>query len=228
MELKALAGRHAAWKVASGMRLGLGTGSTMRYVLEALAERLREGSLVDILGVPTSSATERQCQQLGIPLTSLEMCPTLDLAIDGADEIAPTLDLIKGLGGALLREKIVARASKAFLVVADASKQVDRLGTRCPLPVEVIPFGWNTVIPFLEQLGANPTLRLGTDQQPYSTDNRNLILDCTFPAGIPDPHTLAQQLDSHPVVMGHGLFLGMATAAVIAYPDGIRELVPTH
>jgi ribose 5-phosphate isomerase A len=224
MNLKEMAARRAVEQVSSGVRLGLGTGSTVQFVLDALAERLREGSLSDIVGVPTSKATEERCHTLGIPLASLETCPALDLTIDGADEISPELNLIKGLGGALLREKVVAAASSRLLIVADASKRVDMLGTKAPLPVEVVPFGWFPTMAFFEQLGATPTLRRGEDNQPYMTDNGNMIVDCPFAEGIANPHTLAQLLDAHPAVMGHGLFLGMAAGAIVGTPDGVVEL----
>jgi ribose 5-phosphate isomerase A len=224
MDLKQLVAEHAVQQVRSGMNLGLGTGSTVRYVLEALAERLRQGSLRDIAGIPTSEATAQQAQALGIPLTTFETCPRLAMTIDGADEVDPDLNLIKGLGGALLREKVVAAASDQLVIVVDQSKRVERLGTKAPLPVEVLQLGWNTNLPRFERLGAVPALRRGADGQPYVTDNGNVIVDCTFPEGIPDPAALARELDACPGVMGHGLFLEMATVVFVGTPEGVVRL----
>jgi ribose 5-phosphate isomerase A len=221
MNKKQAAAEAAAQRVANGMQLGLGTGSTVTFLLEALAERIRAGNLRDIVGVPTSLATEEHARSLGIALTTLEECPRLDMTIDGADEVSPDLNLIKGLGGALLREKIVAAASDQLLIIADGSKRVERLGSRSPLPVEVVSFGWSTNIPVFERLGATPTLRMAPDNTPYITDNGNYIVDCTFPNGIEDPHTLARNLDAQAGVVGHGLFLGMAGAAIIGTDNGV-------
>ncbi|NJN66340.1 MAG: ribose-5-phosphate isomerase RpiA [Chloroflexaceae bacterium] len=225
MNLKQLVAEHAVQQVRSGMRLGLGTGSTVRYVLESLAERLRQGSLQDLAGIPTSEATAQQARTLGIPLTTFEACPWLAMTIDGADEVDPDLNLIKGLGGALLREKVVAAASDQLVIVVDESKRVERLGTRSPLPVEVLPLGWNTNLPRFERLGAVPAVRCGADGQPYVTDNGNLIVDCTFPEGIHDPAGLARELDACPGVMGHGLFLGMATVVFVGTSAGVVQLL---
>lgn len=224
MNLKQIAAEKAVEHVTSNMKLGLGTGSTVQFVLEALAERLRSGSIRDIVGVPTSKATEQQSNILGIPLTTLEECPHLDLTIDGADEVSPELQLIKGLGGALLREKIVAEASTRLFIVADDSKCVEQLGTRAPLPVEVLPLGWNTNLPLFERLGAQPNLRMTKDGQRYVTDNGNYIVDCTFPQGIQDPHAIARQLDAQGGVLGHGLFLDRASVAFIASAEGVVML----
>jgi ribose 5-phosphate isomerase A len=222
--LKQLVAEHAVQQVRSGMNLGLGTGSTVRYVLEALAERLQQGSLRDIAGIPTSEATAQQAQALGIPLTTFETCSRLAMTIDGADEVDPDLNLIKGLGGALLREKVVAAASDQLIIVVDESKRVERLGTKAPLPVEVLQLGWNTNLPRFERLGAVPALRRGADGQPYVTDNGNVIVDCTFPEGIPNPAALARELDACPGVMGHGLFLEMATVVLVGTPEGVVQL----
>jgi ribose 5-phosphate isomerase A len=224
MNLKQLAAEHALQRVRSGMKLGLGTGSTVQYLLEGLAAHLRSGSLHALVGVPTSEATTHQAQQLGIPLGTLEQYPQLDMTIDGADEVAPDLSLIKGLGGALLREKIVAAASAQFVVVADASKRVERLGSRAPLPVEVVPFGWSTHLPLLQRLGATPQVRQGAESTPIITDNGNIIIDCHFAEGIPDPPALARALEAQPGVVGHGLFLAMATTVLIGTPDGVVTL----
>lgn len=227
-EMKKRAAEHAVERIASGMKLGLGTGSTVRYVLDALGERLANGSLTSIVGVPTSEATRIAAEERKIPLTTLEECPHLDLTIDGADEVTHTLnsrslDLIKGLGGALLREKIVAQASESFIVVADMSKQVSYLGQRVPLPIEVLPFGWSTHLPMLKSLGARANRRMNADGTPFITDNGNYILDCTFKKGIRDPHKLAAHLEQRPGILGHGLFLGMARTVFI----GTRHRVVT-
>jgi len=224
MNLKHMAAEKAVSYVTSGMKLGLGTGSTVQFVLDALAKRMHEGTLHTIVGVPTSEATARRSLELGIPLTTLEECPQLDLTIDGADEISPELNLIKGLGGALLREKIVAAASKRLIIAADQSKRVEKLGTHSPLPVEVLPLGWNTNLPLFERLGATPVLRMNDNGERYVTDNGNLIVDCTFPNGIDDPQMIARELDAQAGVLGHGLFLGMASLAILGTKDGVVEI----
>jgi ribose 5-phosphate isomerase A len=220
--LKKKAGEEAAKRVQSGQRIGLGTGSTVRYFLEALGERLSSGELSRIVGVPTSKSTEKLARSLNIPLTTLETDPSLDLCVDGADEVDPQLNLIKGLGGALLREKIVATASQHFIVIVDNGKLVQRLGDRCPVPVEVLPFGWKATAEKIQALGGRPTLR--TDNgSPYITDQENHILDCHF-GPIEDPEHLAQQLDSTPGVLGHGLFLNIANEAIVGTPAGADHL----
>jgi len=223
-DLKRAAAERAVQFIASGTVIGLGTGSTVRPLLAALAERLRTGELRDVVAVPTSEDTATRCRVLGIPLTTLDDEPRLALAIDGADEVGPKLGLIKGLGGALLREKIVALAARRFLVIADDSKRVKKLGTRSPLPVEVIPFGWTTHQAFFEKLGALPELRRGTDGEPFRTDGGNYIVDCRFPRGIADPAGLARALDKRAGIVEHGLFLQMADQAVIAGQKGVRLL----
>lgn len=210
--------------VKDGMRLGLGSGSTVKYALERLGSLLQTGKLRDVAGVPTSEHTADLARQLGIPLISLEDVPVLDLCIDGADEIAPNLNLIKGLGGALLREKIVACASRQMIVIADERKLVERLGTRAPLPVEVIPFGWNIHAEWLADLGCRPALRRAADGTPFVTDQGNYIYDCAFPDGIFSPDDLATRLNARPGIVEHGLFLGYASLAVVAFQSGeIRE-----
>jgi ribose 5-phosphate isomerase A len=207
-------------EVRSGMTLGLGTGSTAAFLLDGLGERLANGALDGIVGVPTSESTAARCRELGIPLATLEQRPELDLAIDGADEISPALDLIKGLGGAHLREKVVAASAARFVVVADDSKLVERLGERAPLPVEVIPFAYPLCERLLAAAGWVPELRGGT-QQPFVTDEGNHIADCRRDDWS-DPVRLAAELDAMPGVVAHGLFLGMAAAAYVATPDGVR------
>ncbi|MEX0912691.1 MAG: ribose-5-phosphate isomerase RpiA [Gemmatimonadota bacterium] len=223
-ELKRAAGYRAAESIEEGMVVGLGTGSTVRFLLEAIAERRSRGELRKIMGVPTSEDTRRKSQQLGIPLTDLTHHPGVDLTLDGADEFDPDLDLIKGLGGALLREKLVALASSRFIVLVDESKRVGRLGQKAPVPVEVDPFGLALQEPFLIDLGCQPRLRTGADGAPYRTDGGNLILDCGFADGIPDKRELAGVLDRRPGIFEHGLFLGMATRIVVAAASGIEVL----
>lgn len=196
----------------------------MRPLLELLGERLADGRLRDVVGVPTSEDTAGRCRALGIPLGTLDEHPVLALAIDGADEIGPRLDLIKGLGGALLREKLVARATRRFVVIADESKRVRRLGTRAPVPVEVVPFGWTTHLAFFAGLGAQAALRRAADGAPLLTDGGHYIVDCRFPRGIGDPRRLARALDARVGVVDHGLFLGLAREAFIAGARGVRRL----
>jgi ribose 5-phosphate isomerase A len=209
--------------VQPGMRLGLGTGSTVKHFLELLAEVMRQG--VDVVGVPTSEATRAQAQSLGIPLTTLDETPQLDLTVDGADEIGPELMLIKGGGGALLREKIVAAASARMIVIADESKHVDALG-RFPLPVEIVPFGMEATRAKIETAaGASGVtkLRQGKDGKTFVTDSGNWILDAALER-IRDPKTLATRLSAIPGVVEHGLFIGLAHVAVLAGPNGVRVI----
>lgn len=223
-DLKLQAAARALEFVEPGMRLGLGTGSTAAKLVDLLGAKVKAG--LDVLCVPTSEATRAQAQALGIPLTTLDETPELDLTIDGADELDGRLRLIKGGGGALLREKIVATASDRMLVIADASKVVDTLG-RFPLPIEVVRFGLaatrNLVQAMAEEAGCQGpiTLRMSKDGTPYLTDSGNVILDCAF-GSIPDPDLLDDALRLVPGVVEHGLFIGVADAAVIASPDGVR------
>jgi ribose 5-phosphate isomerase A len=205
------------------MRLGLGTGSTARHFVDLLGERVRGG--LQVIGVPTSEATREQAESVGVPLTTLDETPELDLTVDGADEIAPDLSLIKGGGGALLREKIVAGASARMIVVADESKSVPVLG-RFPLPIEVVPFGLaatqRAVETVLRATGSSGqlTLRRGEGGHAFVTDGGHFILDAAM-GQIADPASLAMRLTSIPGVVEHGLFLGMAHAAVVAGPHGV-------
>jgi ribose 5-phosphate isomerase A len=210
--------------VRSGMVLGLGTGSTAGRLLAPLAERLRDGRLRDIVGVPTSERTAAQAHGLGIPLATLEQRPQIDLAIDGADEIDPALNLIKGLGGALLREKIVAASAARFVVIADESKLVGQLGTRAPLPVEVVGFGLPLATRRLAELGCTPQVRRAADGTPFRTDEGHAILDCHF-AGIADAFVLNAAINAIPSVVEHGLFIRMATIALIAGTAGVSTIV---
>ena len=220
--LKRRAAEAAAEWIDDGMVLGLGTGSTVRHLLDVIAERRAAGEWRDLLGVPTSVDTEQRARRLGIPLATLAEQPQLDLTIDGADEVDPHLNLVKGLGGALLREKIVASASEALVIVADASKVVERLGTRAPLPVEVDPYGEPVLERFLRFVGAEPVLRRRADGAPFVTDGGHHILDCRFEGGIADPRALEATLSRRAGVLETGLFLGMATAAVIAREGGVE------
>ena len=225
-ELKRLAAERAVEQVQSGTALGLGSGSTAFYVAEAVGRRLREGSLRDLICVPTSEKTAEHARRLKIPLTQLDALdpPQLDLAIDGADEVAPDLALIKGLGGALLREKIVVSVARRFVVVVDESKLVDQLGTKGPVPVEVIAFGWRALLPHLKRLGARPALRLlPNSKEPFVTDEGNYILDCRFPP-IDDPLDLDRRIQDRAGVVETGLFAGMASQVVVAGAGGVRTL----
>ena len=226
-DLKRAAGRAAAERVRSGMRLGLGTGSTVAYFLDALAALLSSGDLTDVVGVPTSERTDEAATRLGIPLGTLSKLGSLDLTVDGADEVSPSLDLIKGLGGALLREKMVAQASERLLIIADEGKTVETLVTLSPLPVEVVRFEYESQLPWLDERGCEAEIRRRDDGSPYITDNGNLIVDCRFPGGIEDPVALDQALAGRSGVVESGLFLGMATEALIAASGGVRSCVRT-
>jgi ribose 5-phosphate isomerase A len=218
--LKQMAGEYAVSYVEDGMVVGLGTGSTVAYTIKKLAGKVAEG--LDIVGIPTSKETEILAGSLGVKLASLNECPVVDITIDGADEVDPNLDLIKGMGGALLREKIVARASKTEVIVADDSKLVRVLGSKSPLPVEVAPFGWQTVKGKVEKLGCTAVLR-EREGNPYSTDNGNLILDCRFQS-IEEPAKLEKELNSITGVVENGLFLGIADKVIVASEKGVKEL----
>jgi ribose 5-phosphate isomerase A len=219
--MKQQAAEAAAGLVVSDMVLGLGTGSTARYVVEAVGRRLRDGTLKAVAAVPTSEATAALARVEGVPLVDLDARPRLDLTIDGADEISPALDLVKGRGGALVREKIVATASDRLVIVADAAKLVDRLGTRTPLPVAVVPYGWASHIRSIHDLGAAVRLRVGNGGDPIVTDDGLYTLDCTFADGIPDPVALDAAILARPGVVDSGLFLGMADSAYVADAQGV-------
>jgi len=222
--LKREAARRALGFVSTGMRLGLGTGSTAAHFVDLLAEKVKAG--LDIVGVPTSEATRAQAEKLGVPLTTLDEEAELDLTVDGADEIDPGLNLIKGGGGALLREKIVASASREMIVVADDSKYVKRLG-RFPLPIEVVDFGLGATIhavkAVLKASGCDGPIRLRhrPDGHVFVTDQGHLILDAGLGA-IPDARRLARGLSEVPGVMEHGLFIGLARRVILAGSEGIR------
>lgn len=209
------------------MVLGLGSGSTTAVFIDLLGEQVKNGAIKHITGVATSEDTARRARSLGIPLENLVDCcgpagvPVLDLAVDGADEVDPGLDLIKGLGRALLREKIVEVHARKFVVIVDESKIVARLG-RGPLPVEIVPFEARVQVNWLNTLGCRAELWLEEDGSPVVTDNGNFLARCWFEAGIPDSGALARSLADRPGIVEHGLFLGMADAAIIAGADGVR------
>ena len=211
---KELAARRAVDYVVDGMVVGLGTGSTADFAIRALGERARSEGL-EIRCVPTSLASARLGEQVGLDIRSLEDCPAVDLTIDGADEVDPRLDLVKGLGGALLREKIVAGASAREVIIVDATKRVERLGTRSPLPVEVVPFAWTLARQRLMELGPRVERRQDAQGQPFVTDNGNFILHCHFAAGIADPGGMERQINAIPGVVENGLFIGLVHAVVV-------------
>lgn len=222
-QLKQQAAEYAAQFVTSGMVVGLGHGSTAIFAVRDIAARLTTGELKDIVAIPCSRQTEADARALGIPLTTLDETPVIDLTIDGADEVDPALNLIKGGGGALLREKIVAQASGREIIAVNEGKLVPVLGTVWAVPVEVIPFGWRSQANFLTALGAEVTLRRSSDGEPFRTDQGNLILDCRF-GPIAQPEELAAQLRARAGIVEHGMCLGMADDVIIAGPTGIRHL----
>ncbi len=214
---------HGLAFIESGMIVGLGAGSTAVLAVRGLGEKLARGELRDIRGIPCARQIEAEARQAGIPLTTLEDDPVIDVTVDGADEVDPALNLIKGGGGALLREKIVAQASRREIIVVDESKLAPALGTHWAVPVEVIPFGWRTQSAYLEALGATVVLRQGEGATPFVTDQGNYILDCAF-GPIAEPGALAARLDGRTGIVAHGLFLGLATDVVVAGPAGVRHL----
>jgi ribose 5-phosphate isomerase A len=223
-ELKRAAAERALDFVETGMVLGLGTGTTAAFFVEQLAGRVKAG--LSVVCIPTSERTAAQARGLGIPLASFAEHQQIDLAIDGADEVQRiTLDLIKGRGGALLREKIVAAASRRFVVIVDRDKLVERLGTTGPLPVEVVQFGWQVTAAHLEELGTRPELRRAGSDEPFVTDGGNFILDCRFDA-IDDPAETERRINAIVGVVENGLFIGRSSAVIVASRDGIDVLTP--
>jgi ribose 5-phosphate isomerase A len=219
---KELTGRAAAQLVRDGDVVGLGTGSTAYFTVIALGERVKAG--LKIIGIPTSVKTADLARAVGIPLTTLDEHPEIDITIDGADEIDPQLRMIKGGGGALLREKVVASASKKMVVITDSAKVVPVLG-KFPLPVEVIAFARAVVEKKIASLGGSPKLRTKPDGSPYVTDNGNQILDCSF-GKIADPPALALALSNTPGIAEHGLFIGLASIALVGRGDRVEEMRP--
>ncbi|WP_242143125.1 MULTISPECIES: ribose 5-phosphate isomerase A [unclassified Bacillus cereus group] len=220
MNLKRLAGEYAVHFVKDGMKIGLGTGSTVYWTIQRLGQLVKEGLTIE--AVPTSIATEKLATQLSIPLRPNNTIDHLDLTIDGADEINPNLQLIKGGGGALLREKIVATSSQKLIIIADESKQVEELGT-FPLPIEVIPFAYNQTEKKIQSLGCQTVLRM-KNGVPFLTDNGNFILDCTFPSRITNPLEIHHRLKMITGVIETGLFINMVHKAIIGTENGIIEL----
>lgn len=220
---KEIAGIAAAKFVSDGMTLGLGTGSTVHFALVRIAERIREEGIA-VRGVPTSLDTERKSREFGIPLTTLEEVSRIDLTIDGADEIDGNFDMIKGGGGALLREKVVASITKKTVIVVGRNKVVERLGTTFMLPVEVAPFAQPVIARAIRELGGEPLLRTLDGGEAYMTDNQNRILDCRFESGIEDAAVLEKQLGALPGVVESGLFIGLAHVMIVGSDDGACEV----
>jgi ribose 5-phosphate isomerase A len=219
---KQAAGRKAAEFVTNGMLVGLGTGSTAEYAIRRLAERVKTEGL-QINAVPTSLRTELLARESGIPLVDINGVGHIDLTIDGADEIDHAFNMIKGGGGALFREKVVARASQLEIIVIDPAKLVNQLGERWAVPVEVVPFGWSRTAKLLHALGCEAKLRGPSEDRPYRTDNGNFLLDCRFPS-IDDPAGLEHAMNLVPGVVESGLFIGLAHRLVIGHPDGGCEV----
>jgi len=221
--LKRLAAWRAVEEIRSGMTLGLGHGSTAAHALQRIGQLLDRGALERIQGVPCSLEVEKEALVLGIPLTTLDEHPVLDLTIDGADEADEELRLIKGGGGALLREKIVAQASRREIIVVDEGKLSARLGEKQALPVEVLPFGWRSQAEYLCLLGGNWKLRLQSSGEPYRTDQGNYILDCLF-GPMAEPEALSKALSARAGIVEHGLFIGLASQMIVAGSQGLRIL----
>jgi ribose 5-phosphate isomerase A len=222
-ELKRLAGEYAVNYIQSGMIVGLGAGTTAIWAIRRIAKLIKNKDLNDIRCVPCSLHVEAQARGLNIPLVSLEEYPQVDLTIDGADEVSPSLDLIKGGGGALLREKIVAQASKQEIIVIDESKISSTLGMHHSVPVEVFPFGWKSQAEYLKSLGAEITLRKNSDGTLYLSDQSNVILDCNF-GSIAYPQELAASINIRAGIIEHGLFIGHTDKVVVSGKTGIQVL----
>lgn len=219
-QLKHEAALRAVEYVRDGMVVGLGTGSTAAFAVREIGRRVSEG--LSIRGVPTSERTATMATELGIPLVSFEDVEGIDLTIDGADEVdLSTLNVIKGLGGALLREKLVALATTDEILIVDETKVVPQLGDHTPVPVEVVPFGWTRTCAALHSLGSTTERRAREDGRPYITDSGNYLIDCRF-QGIPDPYSLAERIKAISGVVDHGLFLDIARRVIVAASDGIR------
>jgi len=219
---KKQAAKKAVEFIDSGMILGLGSGSTAHFALEEIGKRIRDGRLKSIIGIPSSIKTEADAKQFGIPIRSLADYPEIDLTIDGADEVDPDLNVIKGGGGALLREKILAQISRRFIVIVDESKRSPALGVKSVVPVEVIPFGSYPVLRFLKTLSKEAKLRLNEKNEPFQTDQGNFIIDCKFEK-ISQPNELAAILKAKTGIVEHGLFLGLATDVIVAGEQGVQH-----
>ncbi len=220
--LKQQAADKAVELVQSGMVLGLGEGSTALLAVRRIGELVQAGRLVNVVGIPASERMQVEARQLGIPLTTLAEHPIIDLTIDGADEVDPQLDLIKGGGGALLREKIVAQATRREVIIVDDSKMVEQLGTNWAIPVEVVPFGWQSQAAYLESLGAD-VIQRQHDGAIFHTDQGNYILDCNF-GPIGDLHALGTQIKGRTGIVEHGLFLNLATDVIVASSNGVQHI----
>ncbi|MFQ5911178.1 MAG: ribose-5-phosphate isomerase RpiA [Thermoplasmata archaeon] len=218
--LKRLAGDAACEFVKDGMVVGLGTGSTVHYTIKKLGRMVERG--LRIIGIPTSIKTENLARQCKVTLSSLNEHPRVDVSIDGADEVDPKLNLIKGLGGALVREKIVASVSRRLIIVVDQSKQVSSLGSKSPVPVEVLPFGWSAAMKRIEKLGGEVELRRSR-KIPFVSDNGNYILDCRFKT-IPSPKRLEGKLNNIPGVVENGLFVNLANLVLMGTDEGVKEI----
>ncbi len=222
-QYKQEAAEYAVKFIQSGMTVGLGTGSTAVYATRRIAELHRNGRLRDIAAFATSSVVWNEAVRLGIPMLTEDLPHEIDVTIDGADEVDPQLNLIKGGGGALLREKIVAQASRREIIIVDESKLAPKLGTHWPVPVEVVAYGWKSQARYLSSLGAEPVIRRASDGSEFRTDQGNMILDSRF-GPIADLEGLAQKLASRAGIMEHGLFLNLARDVIVAGPGGIRHL----
>lgn len=222
-QLKQHAAEKAVEFVESGMIVGLGHGTTAIWATRKIAELIKSKHLANIIAIPVSAQTENEAKQLGIPLSTLEAHPSIDLTIDGADEVAPNFTVIKGGGGALLREKIVAQATKREIIVVDDSKLSPAIGTKWAVPVEVIPFGYGSQQVYLEGLGAKISIRKKQDGTTFYTDQSNIILDCNFGA-ISDPDSLAEQLKRRTGIVEHGLFIRLVSDVIVASASGTRQL----
>lgn len=222
-ELKGQAAQKAVAYLGDGMVVGLGSGSTVQFALEEIAKLLSQGKLKQLWGIPSSRRTEQEARRLKIPLTTLEENPKIDITIDGADEVDPQLNLIKGGGGALLREKILAQASKRVIIVVDESKLSPQLGSKWAVPVEVIEFGYKPAISHIESLGAKVKIRTDQAGKIFRTDGGNIILDCDFGA-IPDIQQLSLRLNQHAAVVENGLFFELASEVIVAGRNGIERL----
>ncbi len=218
MSAKEIAGKKAAEFVDEGMVVGLGTGSTSFFAIEALGRRVKNG--LNIKAIPTSEESKKLAHSLDIPLTNFEEQLAIDLTIDGADEVDPELNLIKGLGGALLREKIVALSTSQQIIIIDPSKKVEKLGTSSPLPIEVIPFSWPLVFNELKERDLQPTIRRTETGKMFKTDNENLIIDCNFPYGINNPSETNDWINKLPGVVENGLFVGLTDLVIIGQSNG--------
>jgi ribose 5-phosphate isomerase A len=227
MNLKEKAAERALAFVESGMTLGLGSGSTMAHFVTLLGERLQRGFLQDIRAVPTSEKTAARARDLGIALTSLAECRRIDLVVDGADEVDPDLNLIKGWGHALLREKIVAVHADTIVIIVDESKLVSRLATTGPVPLEILPFEAAAHVRWLASVGSRAEIWLEGDGRPIVTDNGNYLARCWFQDGVTDLRTIARLFSDRPGILEHGLFIGLTDAVVVSGIDGVRILERT-